>query len=234
MTPDSDPEASRVRDVYRRRGEQGLDSRYAYWQPANLFIYQSRERVIVSLLEAAGLLPLSGKQVLDAGCGDGSVLRDLLRFGAEPENLHGVDLLSDRIERARTQLPSADIRLGDARALPITDDSCDLVLGFTLLSSVLDDAVRAEITREMLRVTRPGGLILIYDFWINPFNRDARALKRSDVRKLFFGREVKFESTTLAPPLLRRLIGLPGGRLACELLEVIPCLQTHYVAAIRA
>lgn len=233
MTSDLDREAQRVREVYERRAERGLDSRYAYWAPANLFIYQARERALLSLLRAAGLLPLGGRAVLDVGCGDGAVLQDCLRYGARVEDLHGVDLLPGRIESARARLPGATLELGDAQSLPFEEARFDLVLGFTLLSSVLDDSVRRRLAAEMLRVARPGGLIVLYDFWLNPFNHDARPLKREDVRSLFAGRTVEFRRTTLAPPIARALAGLPGGWLACTALEVIPFANTHYLAAVH-
>ena len=219
--------------MYARRGERGLDSRYAYWTSANLYVYQTRERVLIEALRAAGLLPLTGRPVLDAGCGDGGVLRDLLRLGATFADLSGVDLLEERVERARAALPGARIDVADAQALPYEDGSFDLVLAFTLLSSVLDDGVRRRIAAELRRVLRPGGAIVVYDFWVNPLNRDARPLKRDDLRSLFPDASIDFRSATLAPPVVRVLTRLPGGRLACALLEVLPFVHTHYIATIR-
>ena len=59
MTHSEDDEARRVKDAYARRAERGLDSRYEYWEPANLFIYQARERALLAFLREAGLLPLT-------------------------------------------------------------------------------------------------------------------------------------------------------------------------------
>jgi SAM-dependent methyltransferase len=233
MASDIEREADRVRAAYARREALGLEARYAYWQPANLYIYQTRERAFLSLLREAGMLPLAGREVLDAGCGDGAVLLDCLRYGAEPEDLHGIDLLVDRIERARSRLPGAAIRIADAQSLPYEDQRFDVTLAFTLLSSVVDREARTRVARELLRVTKPGGLIVVYDFWINPLNRHVKALRQRDVRALFAGHPIDFRRTTLAPPLCRLLVRAPGGWLACSLLEVIPFLKTHYLAAIR-
>ena len=233
MTPTEDREADRVRDAYARRAELGLDARYDYWTPANLFIYQSRERVVLALLREAGLLPLTGRRVLDVGCGDGAVLRDMLRYGAVADELSGVDLLPERVRRARELTPGARIEVGDARSLPFEDASQDVVLGFTLLSSVVDGAARRKVASEMARVTKRGGVVLVYDFWTNPTNRDVRPLRRSELRDLFPGYEVTFRGTTLAPPLLRALVRLPGGWFASTVLEMLPYLRTHYVAAVH-
>jgi ubiquinone/menaquinone biosynthesis C-methylase UbiE len=229
----SDDEARRVKDVYARRAELGLDSRYEYWQPANLFIYQARERAVLALLCESGLLPLTGRRVLDVGCGDGAVLRDMLRYGALAADLSGVDLLPERVERARELTPGARIEVGDARELRLEDGSQDVVLAFTLLSSVVEATARRKVASEMMRVTKRGGVVLVYDFWTNPTNRDVRPLRRAELRDLFPTREVRFRGTTLAPPLLRALVRLPGGWVASSALEMLPFLRTHYVAAVH-
>jgi len=234
VNEDREREAARVRAAYQRRAELGLDARYDYWTPANLFIYQSRERAFLRLLRDRDCLPLGQQRVLDVGCGDGSVLRDLLRYGARPENLCGVDLLPDRVERARERTPGASIEVGDAQSLPYPDARFDLILGFTLLSSVVDAVARRRVASEMLRVAKPGGQVVLYDFWVNPLNRDVRPLSHKDVDALFAGHTVAWRSVTLAPPITRLLAPRPGGWLACTLLEMLPFLRTHFLAAVTA
>jgi ubiquinone/menaquinone biosynthesis C-methylase UbiE len=157
----------------------------------------------------------------------------MLRYGATSDALYGIDLLSGRVDSARAKLPGARIQAGDARDLPYDDAAFDLTLGFTLLSSVVDPAARRAVAAEMARVTRPGGLVLLYDFWLNPTNRDVRPVRRDEVRALFAGKRIDFQSTTLAPPITRALFRLPGGRIACTLLDVLPFLRTHFVAAVH-
>lgn len=235
MTAEPDAEAERLKAAYQRRAALGLDARYDYWEPANLFIYQSRERAFVSLLASEGVLPLTGRRVLDVGCGNGAVLADILALGAEAADLHGVDLLEDRVEAARRRLPASRIEVGDARALPYEDASFDLVLGFTLLSSVVDAEARRAVASEMVRVLKPGGLIVLYDFRVNPTNRHVRPLKPDELPLLFKARgRIQTRSVTLAPPVVRALVRLPGGWLACSALEMLPFLRTHFLAAIRA
>jgi ubiquinone/menaquinone biosynthesis C-methylase UbiE len=233
VTGEADREAARVREAYARRARLGLDSRYDYWQPANLFVYQSRERAFLAALAAASFLPLTGRKVLDVGCGNGGVLQELMRYGARAEDVHGVDLLPDRVERAKQNLPEADIRLADAQSLPWESATFELILGFTVLSSVQDEGARHQICDEMARVMKPGGLIVLYDFWTNPLNRATRPLHRSGVHRLFPGRPVEFRGTTLAPPIVRAMVRLPGGWLACSALEMLPFLRTHFLATIR-
>jgi len=130
-------------------------------------------------------------------------------------------------------LPSADIKQADAQAIPFPDGAFDLVLAFTLLSSVVDPAARQRVAAEVARVTAPGGLIVIYDFWINPFNRRTRSLKRPEVERLFAGHVIDFRAVTLAPPLVRLLAGRRGGWVAATVLEMLPFLRTHFLAAVR-
>jgi ubiquinone/menaquinone biosynthesis C-methylase UbiE len=225
-------EAERIRAAYVRREERGLEGRYSYWEPANLYLYQGRERALVSLLADAGLLPMTNLRVLDVGCGEGAVLRDLLRLGAQPENLAGVDLLASRLAKARALSAGMAFSLADAADLPYPDAGFDLLLAFTLLSSIVDVEARGAAASEMLRVLRPGGVLIVYDFWVNPRNPDVRPLSRSEVRRLFPGCTFRWRRVTLAPPLLRLLAPSPGGWLACYLLEKLPFLCTHFLVSV--
>ena len=84
----------------------------------------------------------------------------------------------------------------------------------------------------MLRVLRPGGTLLWYDFTVNPFNRDVAGVRLSQLRELFPGTTLRVERVTLAPPLTHLLA--PRLWLACDALQRIPWLRTHLLATIRA
>jgi ubiquinone/menaquinone biosynthesis C-methylase UbiE len=221
-------EPRRVGAAYARRREKGLDSRYSHADPANLYLYQQRERALLESLARHGLLPLTHRRILDVGCGDGSLLRDLTRYGARPENLAGADLLSWRLTAGDSA--GAVLAAADARRLPFADAGFDLVLAFTLLSSVVEAESRRLAASEMVRVLRPGGLALVYDFWLNPTNPDVRPVRLAEMRRLFAGCRVEARRLTLAPPLLRLVA--PRSWLACYLLEKVPFLQTHHLSAI--
>jgi ubiquinone/menaquinone biosynthesis C-methylase UbiE len=169
--------------------------------------------------------------VLDVGCGEGAVLRDLLRFGARPENLVGVDLLASRLASGRALNAGMAFSVADAADLPFPNASFDLLLAFTLLSSIVDVEARGAAASEMLRVLRPGGVLIVYDFWVNPRNPDVRPLSRAEIRRLFAGCTFNWRRVTLAPPLLRLLAASPGGWMACYLMEKLPFLCTHFLVA---
>lgn len=226
-------EAERIRLVYAKRENRG---RYSFFNQAYLLALQEVEREMLALLGRAldrtGSRDLSATRVLDVGCGGGYWLRRLIDWGVAPANAHGMDLLPDRVERARTHLPAAcDIRLADGQAIPWPDGHFGLVSQFVMFSSVLSDEVRAAIAREMLRVTAPGGHILWYDFHVdNPRNRDVRGVRLGEVRRLFPGCGVEARRVTVAPPLARKLLPRFAG--VYEVVRLVPGVRTHWVGVV--
>jgi ubiquinone/menaquinone biosynthesis C-methylase UbiE len=185
---------------------------------------------VLALLRKHGLHTLDGQDILDVGCGAGDVLVEFLGYGAAPACLHGVDLLSARLTKARARLPNSALSRADAQSLPYPDDTFSVVLQYTAFSSILDDEVRQNAASEMLRVMKPDGLILWYDFWLNPVNPETRGIKQKEVRHLFPSCRFDFHRTTLAPPVTRVLA--KHSLLLCYLLERIPLMCTHYLVAI--
>ncbi len=83
----------------------------------------------------------------------------------------------------------------------------------------------------MLRVLKPQGLILWYDYHVNnPWNKDVRGVKRREIRRLFPGCRITLQPVTLAPPLARLLA--PYSFLLCSLLEKLRIFNTHYLGVI--
>jgi len=225
-------EAERVRAAYARRAARGDDERYSLLNPANLYMYQRRERALLSMLRRHGLAPLAGRRIVDVGCGSGGLLADFLRYGARAEDLAGADLLAERIESARRRFPAIAFAVADASALPYAGASFDVALQFTLLSSVRDRAMRESIAAETLRVLRPGGALVWYDFIWNPLNRDVRGIGLRELRRLYAGCAIDARRGTLAPPISRRLSR--GSWTVCRLLEAAaPWLCSHYLAVVE-
>ena len=96
------------------------------------------------------------KDVLEVGCGTGLVLK---RVAPHTRSARGVDLSPGMLARALER--GLDVQQGSATALPFPDASFDLSYSFKVLAHIPDwDACM----REMVRVTRPGGL-LIFDIY---------------------------------------------------------------------
>ena len=225
-------EPARLAQVYAQWEQQTAASeRYALWQRPHLFAIQQRQRAVLELLRQAGMVPLSGRRILELGCGTGGVLLELLAAGADPAGLHGIDLLNTRVRTARERLPHLPLACGSGQRLPYPDRRFDLVLQFTVFSSILDEAIGYTVAREMLRVLKPGGLIVWYDFWLNPVNRQTKGIRPKAIRRLFPNCRYTWQRITLAPPLARRVA--PVTWLGASLLEKLQLFNTHYLAAIR-
>src|SRR5262249_7631701 len=200
-------EIARVRCVYRGYAERGRGTReWAADQPGNRAMVDERTGILAWLLERSGRLPLGNRRVLDLGCGDGEVIAGLVRWGARPERLVGVDVRTDAVACAQARWPEIRFGVADATALPYRDASFDLALCFTLFTSILDDGIARRVASEVRRVLRPGGALLWYDFRVgNPWNPNVRGMPRRSVRELFPGWPGTFRLVTLLPPLARRL-----------------------------
>lgn len=217
----------RMRRVYAERAQTVQPGRYSRFNPAFLFEMQRRERAVLDLLRPR--YPLSRQHILEIGCGDGRVLLEFLSFGAR--HVTGIDIIEQRVRLARSLLPRIPLLCADGQHLPYASASFDIVLQYTALSSVLDDTVKARVAAEMRRVVRPDGLILWYDFWLNPTNPDARGISLAEVRRLFPGCTFTTRRITLAPPVTRKL--MPISAFLCYVLEGLKIFNTHYLIAIR-
>ena len=112
----------------------------------------------------------------------------------------------------------------------VDDRSFDIVAQLTMFTSILDRAMRREAAAEMQRVLAPAGAILWYDFrYPSPFNRDVRPVRLREIRALFPGWRIDGVTTTLLPPLARRLARISFQ--ACAFLEsALPLLRSHHLA----
>jgi SAM-dependent methyltransferase len=223
-------EEARIRAAYAKR--EG-DTRYSWFSPGQLFIMQQRERRLLNVLHRYGLTALESKTILEVGCGKGLWLTDFIKWGARPENVTGIDLLRDRLSRARRLCPpSVRLQCASAAQLPFSNERFDVVLQSTVFTSIIDPDLKRRVAAEMMRVVKFDGIILWYDYHVNnPWNRDVRGVRRGEIRRLFPGCRIELERITLLPPLTRLLA--PYSFLACSLLEKISPLCTHYLGVIQ-
>ena len=139
-----------------RAGEAGPDS-YAQWRASTLgAITESLEQELV--LQLAG--PLSGKAVLDVGCGDGTLTAEFHRKGAS--FVVGGDpdphMIAKAAARTMAGREATSYLLGRAEHLPFRDRSFDVVTAVTVLCFVEQ---RSGAVEEMARVLKPGGRLVI-------------------------------------------------------------------------
>lgn len=215
------PEAERLKHVYR-----GLQAQWVEHNPGNRAIIRERSVVLEEFLRTAGLLPLSDRRILDVGCGSGHVLAGFARWGIQPANLYGVDLLEDRIAIAQQRFPESHFSHANAEHLDFEAGAFDLVLLFTVFSSILDGRMALNVAAEVSRVLKAGGAVIWYDFrYNNPRNPHVHGMTTAAIHALFPCFDLDLRTTTLLPPLARRL-----GRatpLLYPLLTRMPLLRTH-------
>jgi SAM-dependent methyltransferase len=205
---------------------------YSHLDPGNLAMIQERERALNRVLRRHGYHSLEDVHVFEAGCGGGYNLRMFQQWGCSPGQLAGIDIDEARVEHTRTNTPAMRIHLGSATDIPEPDRSFDISLAFTLFSSVPDETTSASIAREMFRITRPGGLILLYDMRRkSPRNPAVHPVRDEDVRRWFPECRPRRQRLTLAPPVARfvcaRLPALYGP------LATIPLARTHTLHVMR-
>jgi SAM-dependent methyltransferase len=170
-----------------------------------------------ALLERSGRLPLGSRRVLDLGCGDGDVLAGLVRWGALPARLTGVDVRAEAVARAHARWPDLRFEVADATVLPHRDASFDLVLCFTLFTSILDDGVAQRVAGEIRRVLRPGGGLVWYDFRVgNPWNPHVRGRSQAHTCASSSRSGVDSPAGHALPPLARRLHALTPVLYPCS------------------
>jgi SAM-dependent methyltransferase len=100
----------------------------------------------------ADLVPLAGREVVDVGCGDGSLMRALAARGA---SVVGIEVSEAAVARA-----GEGCLLGRADALPVADASVDACVLMRSLHHVPAEAMPRAFD-EAARVLRPGGAMYV-------------------------------------------------------------------------
>jgi ubiquinone/menaquinone biosynthesis C-methylase UbiE len=110
------------------------------------------------------IAPPPGARWLDVGCGTGSFTK-LIVDTCSPASIVAIDPEQAQIDHARNERVAdrAHFMVGDARALPFTDRTFDIVASGLVLNFIPDPA---RAISEMIRVARRGGTVggYVWDF----------------------------------------------------------------------
>ncbi|MBX9624635.1 MAG: class I SAM-dependent methyltransferase [Gemmataceae bacterium] len=106
------------------------------------------------------LKPTAGDHILDAGCGTGLTVVGSVRAGAEVIALDS-SLQSLEILRRRTAGRMAHPVHGSLTQLPFPDDTFDAVICANVIQNVYGMDRRERCVRELARVCRPGGRVVV-------------------------------------------------------------------------
>jgi ubiquinone/menaquinone biosynthesis C-methylase UbiE len=129
--------------------------KYDMWfeTPIGRLVRLYESRLLIEMVR-----PGDGEEILDVGCGTGIFTADLLAAGSE---VTGLDLSSPMLRYAKKKALGRPFRIvrGDMRWLPFKADAFDKTISVTSIEFLDEDAQHA--VAEMLRVTRPGGLVAV-------------------------------------------------------------------------
>jgi ubiquinone/menaquinone biosynthesis C-methylase UbiE len=129
-------------------------------------LLRGRERAFRErLLTLAGVE--TGESVLDIGCGTGTLAIAAAGHVGPHGAVSAIDASPEMIARARRKAAKAGVpvvfEVAPAERLPFSDGQFDLVLS-TLMMHHLPRSTRQQCAREVRRVLKPGGRILVVDF----------------------------------------------------------------------
>jgi len=147
----------------------------------------TRER----LREALG--PEAGERVLEIGPGTGYYTVDLAQWVGADGSVEIFDIqqemLDHTLERAREHgVSNVQATPGDARELPYEDDSFDAAILITVLGEIPD---QDAALREVERVLRPGGRLIVGELFGDPHMVTLGALRRrAEAASLVFERHL--------------------------------------------
>ncbi|HSP81091.1 MAG TPA: methyltransferase domain-containing protein, partial [Myxococcaceae bacterium] len=122
-------------------------------------IAQQRADNVRQALALTGLRP--GAHVLDAGCGPGVITGELAEVVGPSGRVTGLELSPERLEEARrlnAHRPEVSFVQADIRRTGLPDASFDYSWSQFVLEYLPDRRVAIE---ELMRVTRPGGKVVV-------------------------------------------------------------------------
>ena len=191
-----------------------------------------RRRIIESFVkEICGQLPNQPPRILDVGCGTGGNLLLLSKYG----DAEGVDVSPDALTFCRER-GLEKVKQGTAEQLPYDDATFDLVTALDVVEHLDDDLAGLK---EMRRVLRPGGRVLIFVptfmfLWglQDDVSHHRRRYRMSELRTILEKAGFEVERTTYANiafflPILvmRKLMRLTGIKAESENNINVPALN---------
>lgn len=226
-------EVKAIRQRYERRKNLPEKSLYSPLRASQYMYQQEIERGLINWINECGIAPVAEKRLLEIGCGDGTNLLELIKLGFEPENLVGNELLEERCQRSIHLLPAAtQILTGDASSLELDESSFDIVLQYTVFTSILDRDFQQRLANRVWSLVKPGGGVLWFDFvFDNPNNTDVKGVPIRRIHELFPDSEIKTWRLALAPPIARLVTRIHPS--LYNMFNLTPLLRTHLLCWIK-
>jgi ubiquinone/menaquinone biosynthesis C-methylase UbiE len=175
---------------------------------------------------------ISGGSYLEVGSGTGIGLDRISMAGIGFQSVVGIDFLLEHLQERERVHWNIQMVCADAFLMPFADASFDVMTQLMMLSSVLDRKARCSIGAEMLRVLKPGGVLISFDLRYPQFlSRHRVGFGMRGLREVFPGVPIASSTHVLLPPLARLLA--PRSASLCRLLERVAFLRAFRMAVIR-
>lgn len=143
------------------------------------------------------LPPNAGVKLLDFGCGNGHLLREVVK--ARPDfRIYGVDISTEALKIATNRVPRGVFRfISDDQRIPFPNNSFDIILALDVLEHLYDTKMAFK---ELARVLKPNGTLIItvpyngkvkfilatllaFDWYFSPYSPHIRFYKESTLRQ---------------------------------------------------
>ena len=178
--------------------------------PQNIMPVLAREDALfrrLHFMESSLNVNFSQYNILDVGSASGYGLLPFLNNGFSMSQLHGIDLFEERVDLGREKYPGLNLSLGDAVKMDqFRDGQFDMAMEQFCFCHIEDDGIREKIARQMLRVVKPDGYILVLDWIVGNAKRHYNGVPKSKRLSLFPGTKIiKTYPAMLAPPIGRLL-----------------------------
>jgi len=154
-----------TKQYYELQGKLITDEDRYLHSPNNVANFLQYRRIEKSVeLVIKNLKKLSRDQIiwLDVGCGDGIILREVMKRLKNNirVKLLGLDIAKSKLQRLKHNCPQVDVIVGDALNIPFKNNSLSIVTCFELIEHFeKEEGIR--ILREIHRVLLPRGILIL-------------------------------------------------------------------------
>ncbi len=147
---------------YRRYFEDSGFYNFGYWDSGAKSQREASEALVDELV---GRISNRAGRILDVACGPVASTRRLLRYYA-PDQISGINISEKQLAAARERAAGCSFLLMDAAQLGFADDQFDAVM---CVEAAFHFNTRERFLREVLRVLKPGGSLVLTDMLFRGF-----------------------------------------------------------------
>ncbi|GAA79461.1 methyltransferase domain-containing protein [Pseudoalteromonas sp. 20-92] len=136
-------------------------------------------QALIDDVEQKLMFSAQGNSILDVGCGNGLLLSKLHKCS----QYAGVDYSQAMIDEAKKLLPQGVFYQSQASVLQFDNNEFERVLSYSIFHYFPSYQYALDVIKEMIRVCKPGGVILIGDILDKHFEHDIKSASDLEYEK---------------------------------------------------